>query len=77
MKIKKITGRYNKKTEVSVITYSVFNVGKKFQTEEEYQQSVKQSFMKEHNIKLGDNEIFDIQFAEFRTEKEYQELVNK
>ena len=77
MKIKKITGRYNKKTEVSFITYSVFNAGKKFQTEEEYQQSVKQSFMKEHNIKLGSDEIFDIQFGEFNTIQEYQELVNK
>ena len=40
MKIKKITGRYNKKTGVSFITYSVFNVGKEFQTEEEYQELV-------------------------------------
>ena len=35
-KIKKITGRYNKKTGVSFITHSVLNMGREFQTEEEY-----------------------------------------
>ena len=36
-KIKKITGRYNKKTGGSFITHSVLNMGREFQTEEEYQ----------------------------------------
>ena len=76
-KIKKITGRYNKKTGVSFITHSVLNMGREFQTEEEYQKWVKQSFMKEHDIELGSGEIFDIQFGEFNTIQEYQELVNK
>ena len=76
-KIKKITGRNNKKTGVSFITHSVLNMGREFQTEEEYQKWVKQSFMKEHDIELGSGEIFDIQFGEFNTIQEYQELVNK
>lgn len=52
-------------------------MGREFQTEEEYQKWVKQSFMKEHDIELGSGEIFDIQFGEFNTIQEYQELVNK
>ena len=52
------------KTWTSIITYSVLDMGRECETEEEYKEWVKQSFMEEHNIELGDNEISDIEFEE-------------
>ena len=50
------------KTWTSTITYSVFDMGRECETEEEYKEMVKQSFREEHNIKLTDQEITDVEF---------------
>jgi hypothetical protein len=52
------------KTWTSVITYSVFDMGRECETEEEYKEWVKQSFREDHNIELTDNEITEIEFEE-------------
>ena len=56
------------KSWTSVITYSVLDMGRVCETEEEYKEWVKQSFREEHNIELGDNEISDIEFEEVNDE---------
>ena len=48
----------------STITYSVFDMGRECETEEEYKEWVKQSFREEHNIELEDKEITDIEYEE-------------
>ena len=50
------------KTWTSTITYSVFDMGRECETKEEYKEMVKQSFREEHNIKLTDQEITDVEF---------------
>ena len=45
----------------STITYSVFDMGRECETEEEYKKWVKQSFREEHNIELEDKEITNIE----------------
>ena len=45
----------------STITYSVFDMGRECETEEEYIKWVKQSFREEHNIELEDKEITNIE----------------
>ncbi len=52
------------KTWTSVITYSVLDMGRECETEEEYKEWVKQSFREEHNIELEDEEITEIEFEE-------------
>lgn len=52
------------KTWTSVITYSVFDMGRECETEEEYIESIKEFFKEEHNIYLTDNEITEIEFEE-------------
>ena len=52
------------KTWTSVITYSVFDMGRECGTEEEYKEWVKQSFREDHNIELRDDEITEIEFEE-------------
>ena len=52
------------KTWTSVITYSVFDMGRECETVEEYKEWVKQSFREDHNIELRDDEIADIEFEE-------------
>jgi len=53
------------KSWTSTITYSVFDMGRECETEEEYKEWVKQSFREEHNIELKDRDITDIEFIEF------------
>ncbi len=52
------------KTWTSVITYSVFDMGRECETEEEYIERVKETFKEDHNIELTDNEITEIEFEE-------------
>jgi len=52
------------KSWTAVITYSVFDMGRECDTQEEYIEWVKQSFLEDHNIVLTDNEITDIEFDE-------------
>ena len=52
------------KTWTSVITYTVFDMGRECETEEEYKEWVKQSFREDHNIELRDDEITEIEFEE-------------
>lgn len=52
------------KTWSSVITYSVFDMGRECETKEEYIESIKETFREEHNIELKDNEITEIEFEE-------------
>ena len=52
------------KSWTSTITYSVFDMGRECKTEEEYKESVKQSFREEHNIELRDSDITEIEFEE-------------
>ena len=52
------------KSWTSTITYSVFDMGRECETEEEYKEWVKQSFREEHNIELEDKEITDIEYEE-------------
>tara|TARA_R100000742_G_C4277712_1_gene99830 strand:- start:907 stop:1218 length:312 start_codon:yes stop_codon:yes gene_type:complete len=48
----------------STITYTVTDIGRECETEEEYRESVKQSFKEEHNIQLYNHDITDIKFEE-------------
>ncbi len=48
----------------STITYTVTDIGRECETEEEYKEWVKQSFREEHNIELEDKEITDIEYEE-------------
>ena len=52
------------KTWNSTITYSVFDMGRECETEEEYKEWVKETFREDHNIELRDDEITDIEFEE-------------
>ncbi len=52
------------KTWTGIITYSVFDMGRECETEEEYKEQGKTVFMEEHNIELTDNEISNIEFEE-------------
>ena len=52
------------KTWTSTITYSVFDMGRECETEQEYREWVKETFREEHNIELEDREITDIEFEE-------------
>jgi hypothetical protein len=48
----------------SIITYSVFDMGRECETEEEYIEWVKETFREDHNIELRDDEITNIQREE-------------
>jgi len=52
------------KTWSSIITYSVFDMGRDCETEEEYIEWVKETFREDHNIELRDDEITNIQREE-------------
>jgi hypothetical protein len=52
------------KTWSSTITYSVFDMGRECETEEEYIEWVKETFREDHNIELRDDEINEIEFEE-------------
>ena len=52
------------KSWTSTITYSVFDMGRECETEEEYKECVKQFFREEHNIELRDSDITEIEFEE-------------
>ena len=52
------------KTWSSTITYSVFDMGRECETEEEYIEWVKETFREEHNIELRDDEITNIEREE-------------
>ncbi len=52
----------------STITYSVFDMGRECETEEEYKEWVKQSFREEHNIELEDRDITDIEYEEMNND---------
>ena len=48
----------------STITYSVFDMGRECETEEEYREWVKETFREDHNIELRDDEITNIERKE-------------
>ena len=52
------------KTWSSIITYSVFDMGRDCETEEDYIEWVKETFREDHNIELRDDEITNIQREE-------------
>ena len=52
------------KTWSSTITYSVFDMGRECETEEEYKEWVKETFREDHNIELRDDEITNIEREE-------------
>ena len=52
------------KTWSSTITYSVFDMGRVCETEEDYIEWVKETFREDHNIELRDDEITNIQKEE-------------
>ena len=52
------------KTWTSVITYSVFDMGRECETEQEYREWVKETFREDHNRELRDDEINEIEFEE-------------
>lgn len=52
------------KTWSSIITYSVFDMGRECETEEDYIEWVKETFREDHNIELRDDEITNIQREE-------------
>ena len=52
------------KTWSSTITYSVFDMGRECETEEEYIEWVKETFREDNNIELRDDEITNIQREE-------------
>jgi len=54
----------NMKTWSSVITYSVFDTGREYETEEEYKEWVKETFKLDHDTELEDEEITEIEFEE-------------
>ena len=56
------------KTWTSVITYSVFDMGRECETEQEYREWVKETFREDHNIELRDDEITEIEFEEVDNE---------
>ena len=56
------------KTWSSTITYSVFDMGRECETEEEYKEWVKETFKEDHNIELRDDEITNIEREELYNE---------
>ena len=52
------------KTWSSIITYSVFDTGREYKTEEEYKECVKETFRLDHDIELEDEEITEIECEE-------------
>ena len=58
------TGGRRMKTWSSTITYTVFDMGRECETEEEYIEWVKETFREDHNIELRDDEITNIQREE-------------
>ena len=52
------------KTWSSTIKYTVFDMGRECETEEEYREWVKETFILDHDIYLTDNEITNIQKEE-------------
>ena len=52
------------KTWSSTITYSVFDMGRDCETEEDYIEWVKETFREDHNIELRDDEITNIEREE-------------
>jgi hypothetical protein len=56
------------KTWSSTITYSVFDMGRECETEEEYKEWVKETFREDHNIELRDDEITNIEREELYNE---------
>lgn len=57
------------KTWSSTITYSVFDMGRECETEEDYIEWVKETFREDHNIELRDDEITNIQREELYYEQ--------
>ena len=49
------------KAWTSTITYTVFDMGRECETEEEYKEWVKETFIEDHNIYLRDDEITNIE----------------
>ena len=60
------------KTWSSIITYSVFDMGRECETEEEYIEWVKETFREDHNIELRDDEITNIEREELYYEQTLQ-----
>ena len=56
------------KTWSRTITYSVFDMGRECETEEEYREWVKETFILDHDIYLRDDEITNIQREELYNE---------
>ena len=56
------------KTWSSTITYSVFDMGRECETEEEYKEWVEETFILDHNIYLRDDEITNIEREELYNE---------
>ena len=56
------------KTWSSIITYSVFDMGRECETEEEYIEWVKETFREDHNIELRNDEITNIEREELYNE---------
>jgi len=56
------------KTWSSTIKYTVFDMGRECETEEEYKEWVKETFILDHDIYLTDNEITNIQREELYNE---------
>ena len=54
------------KAWTSTITYSVFDMGRECETEQEYREWVKETFREDHNIELRDDEITEIEFEEVK-----------
>ena len=56
------------KAWTSTITYTVFDMGRECETEEEYIEWVKETFREDHNIELRDDEITNIEREELYNE---------
>ena len=56
------------KTWSSTIKYTVFDMGRECETEEEYIEWVKETFIEDHDIYLRDDEITNIQREELYNE---------
>ena len=56
------------KTWSSTIKYTVFDMGRECETEEEYIEWVKETFREDHNIELRDDEITNIEREELYNE---------
>ena len=56
------------KAWTSTITYTVFDMGRECETEEEYKEWVKETFREDHNIELRDDEITNIEREELYNE---------